>query len=268
MQAMASNAILLNGQPPQIGLIANPMQQPFNNFPMNNQIINNQMNSNSNNDYNYEDGYYYDDDYYYEEENKDNSKEENKDNNKEEKKDNNKEEKKNNKKEEKKNSKKEEKKNKSKDDKITSTKKKTDTIKNLKRPKNSTKTTKNSNDSINMLNLPRNSRPNPIIDIVPKEKDVNLQLITRERLENSDRDITVRPVNRGTTVWGTLTIIANNNNNVNINEDRLSLEELYDLLKRGNNKLSRVQLMDYNKQRLEQSSVFLEKKNSFTLIIN
>jgi hypothetical protein len=26
--------------------------------------------------------------------------------------------------------------------------------------------------------------------------------------------------------------------------------------------------MDYNKQRLEQSSVFLEKKNSFTLIIN
>ena len=230
MQAIAANSILLNGQMPQIGHIpVNPMHQPYNIFPNNNQINNNQMNNNQMKNNNNDEYYYDDDEYYYDDEEYE---------------------------EEKKKKKKEEKKS-------AATTKKADTIKKLRRPSNSTKTKK---DNINMLHLPRNSRPNPIIDTVPKEKDVKLQLIDRNSRERLGDQVSVRPISRTAPVWGTLTIISNNNNNVNINEDRLSMDELYELLNRRNNRLSRVDLLDYNKKKLEQSKIYLDYIFMYSII--
>ena len=48
---------------------------------------------------------------------------------------------------------------------------------------------------------------------------------------------------------GVLTIISNNNNNININEDKLSYDELLDLVRRNNNQLTKKQLLTYDQNR-------------------
>jgi hypothetical protein len=85
-----------------------------------------------------------------------------------------------------------------------------------------------------------------------------------DRIRDNPKTISAIPVLPD----GLLTIISNNNNNVNINEDKLTIEELFDLARRNNNRLTKIDLLNYdqNKNRWISPNQPLLLDNSLRLL--